>query len=75
MTFTIDPAGTGRGTLSFTDVTKNQPFMFVFYMASPTQGFIQDNSANVVGEARSPRSAGRSRRHRWQEISRSTGAE
>ncbi len=48
--FTIDAAGTGRGTLNFTDVTKNQPFVFIFYMASPAQGFIQDNSANVVAD-------------------------
>ncbi len=50
VTLTIDAAGTGRGTLNFTDVTRNQPFIYVFYMASPTQGFIQDNSANVVGD-------------------------
>jgi hypothetical protein len=47
---TIDAAGTGRGTLNFTDVTKNQPFQYVFYMASPTQGFIQDDSPNVVAD-------------------------
>jgi hypothetical protein len=50
LTLTIDAAGTGRGTLNFTDVTRNQLFQYVFYMASPTQGFIQDNSANVVGD-------------------------
>jgi hypothetical protein len=50
ISLTIDPAGTGRGTLSFTDVTKNQPFNFIFYMASPAQGFIQDNSANIVAD-------------------------
>ncbi len=50
VTLTIDPAGTGRGTLNFTDVTRNQPFIYIFYMASSTQGFIQDNSANVVGD-------------------------
>lgn len=50
VTLTIDAAGTGRGTLNFTDVTRNQPFIYVFYIASPTQGFIQDNSANVVGD-------------------------
>jgi hypothetical protein len=47
---TIDAAGTGRGTLNFTDVTRNQPFQYVFYMASATQGFIQDDSANVVAD-------------------------
>jgi hypothetical protein len=50
VTFTIDAAGTGRGTLNFTDVTRNQPFQYVFYMASATQGFIQDDSANVVAD-------------------------
>ena len=47
---TIDAAGTGRGTLNFTDVTRNQPFQYVFYMASATQGFIQDDSPNVVAD-------------------------
>jgi hypothetical protein len=50
VTLTIDAAGTGRGTLNFTDVTNNQPFVYIFYMASATQGFIQDNSVNVVGD-------------------------
>ena len=50
VTLTIDAAGTGRGTLNFTDVTSNQPFVYIFYMASATQGFIQDNSVNVVGD-------------------------
>jgi hypothetical protein len=47
---TIDAAGTGRGTLNFTDVSRNQAFQYVFYMASATQGFIQDDSANVVAD-------------------------
>src|SRR6202140_4336412 len=50
VTYTIDAAGTGRGTLNFTDVTRNQTFQYVFYMATPTQGFIQDDSANVVAD-------------------------
>src|SRR6202035_5290280 len=50
VTLTIDAAGTGRGTLNFTDVTRNQPFQYVFYLASATQGFIQDDSANVVAD-------------------------
>jgi hypothetical protein len=48
--YTIDPAGTGRGTLTFTDVTSTQKFQFIFYLATPTQGFIQDNSLNVVAD-------------------------
>jgi hypothetical protein len=50
VTLTIDAAGTGRGTLNFTDVTRNQPFQYVFYLASATQGFIQDDSPNVVAD-------------------------
>jgi len=50
VTYTIDAAGTGHGTLNFTDVTRNQTFQYVFYMASATQGFIQDNSTNVVAD-------------------------
>jgi hypothetical protein len=50
VTLTIDAAGTGRGTLNFTDVTRNQSLQYVFYMASPTQGFIQDDSPNVVAD-------------------------
>lgn len=50
VTLTIDAAGSGRGTLNFTDVTTNQPFQYVFYMASATQGFIQDDSPNVVAD-------------------------
>jgi hypothetical protein len=48
--YTIDAAGTGRGTLTFTDTTSTQKFQFIFYMASPTQGFIQDNSLDVVAD-------------------------
>jgi hypothetical protein len=47
---TIDASGSGRGTLNFTDVTRNQLFQYVFYMASATQGFIQDDSGNVVAD-------------------------
>jgi hypothetical protein len=50
VTYAIDAAGTGRGTLSFTDVTRNQPFQYVFYMATATQGYIQDDSPNVVAD-------------------------
>ena len=50
VTLTIDAAGSGRGTLNFTDVTRNQPFQYVFYMASATQGFFQDDSPNVVAD-------------------------
>jgi hypothetical protein len=52
--FAMDTAnpGTGRGTLTFT--ASGSPnagtFSFVFYLASGTQGFIQDTSNGVVGD-------------------------
>ena len=58
VTYTIDPAGTGRGTLNFTDVNRTQDFQFIFYMASLTQGFIQDNSGNIVADGSITRQTG-----------------
>lgn len=49
--YTIDTtvAGTGRGTLTLTD--RNQgTFDFVFYLISPSQAVIQDQSSGVVGD-------------------------
>lgn len=43
-TYTIDAAGTGRGTITFTAQGQNNPFVYVFYLISPTQGFVQDQS-------------------------------
>jgi hypothetical protein len=40
-------AGTGRGTLTFTDASLGT-FQFVFYLTSPSGGVIQDVSANIV---------------------------
>jgi hypothetical protein len=52
--FAIDTAnaGTGRGTLTFTAAGSPNAgtFQFVFYLASATQGFIQDISNGVVGD-------------------------
>jgi hypothetical protein len=42
-TYTIDPSGDGRGTLTFNDSSAGT-FSFIFYLSSPTQGFIQDVS-------------------------------
>lgn len=42
-TYTIDPSGDGRGTLTFTDSSAGT-FSFIFYLSSPTQAFIQDVS-------------------------------
>jgi hypothetical protein len=49
-TYTIDPAGSGRGTLSFTDAKTGYQFSYIFYLASASQGFIQDDSVNVTAD-------------------------
>lgn len=41
--YTIDPSGDGRGTLTFTDSSAGV-FSFIFYLISPTQAVIQDVS-------------------------------
>ncbi len=48
-TYTIDPAGSGRGTITFTAGSAGT-FTFVFYLTSPTQGFLQDQSPNVIAD-------------------------
>jgi len=50
-TYAIDTnnAGTGRGTLTFTD-SKLGTFQFVFYLTSSSGGVIQDASKNNVGD-------------------------
>jgi hypothetical protein len=50
-TYQFDPAnaGSGRGTLTFTDATIGQ-FTFVFYLSSQGQGVIQDTSGGVVAD-------------------------
>ncbi|HZC66307.1 MAG TPA: hypothetical protein VE545_07020 [Candidatus Dormibacteraeota bacterium] len=47
---TIDPAGSGRGTVTFTDSRSGFQFLYIFYLANATQGFIQDNSVNSVSD-------------------------
>jgi hypothetical protein len=47
-TYTIDPGGSGRGTVTFSVSGQANAFTYVFYLISPTQGFIQDQSLNVV---------------------------
>jgi hypothetical protein len=49
-TYSIDPSGDGRGTLTLTDQRTGDQFIYVFYLASPSQGFIQDESNNVVAD-------------------------
>ena len=46
--YTIDSAGSGRGTFTFTDSSLGT-FAFVFYLFSPTQGLVLDESAGVIG--------------------------
>jgi hypothetical protein len=52
-TYSIDVAnaGSGRGTATFDDPTGVGTITFVFYLFSPTQGFIQDNSTAVAAVA------------------------
>lgn len=47
-TYTIDAAGSGRGTITFTAQGQQNAFQYVFYMVSPTQLFVQDQSLNIV---------------------------
>jgi hypothetical protein len=46
---TANVAGSGRGTVTFTDSNLGV-FSFVFYLISPTQAFIQDTSAGIIGD-------------------------
>ena len=50
-TYALDAtnAGTGRGTLTFTD-SKAGTFSFIFYLVSPTKAVIQDNSPGIVAD-------------------------
>lgn len=47
-TYTIDPSGNGRGTITFSVQGFKDSFTYVFYLISPTQAFVQDQSLNVV---------------------------
>jgi len=51
MTYQIDPnyPGSGRGTATFTD-SKLGTYSYIFYMNTPSQGVIQDNSQNIVAD-------------------------
>ena len=48
--YTIDSAGSGRGTITFTEPGVTGTFNFVFYLISPTQGFLQDQTANFEAD-------------------------
>jgi len=49
--YTIDTSfpGSGRGVVTFKDSSKGT-FTFIFYMRSASEGVIQDNSPNLVGD-------------------------
>jgi hypothetical protein len=47
-TYTIDSAGSGRGTLTFTDSSLGT-FSYVFYLFSPTQAVVLETSNAVIG--------------------------
>lgn len=49
MTYTVDPGGNGRGTMTFTD-SKSGTYSFVFYLSSPTQAVIQDVSSGFTSD-------------------------
>jgi hypothetical protein len=46
--YTIDPSGNGRGTITFTVQGFKDSFTYVFYLISPTQAFVQDQSNAIV---------------------------
>jgi hypothetical protein len=52
MTYNVDTnfAGSGRATVSFLDSSNKLPYQFIVYMASETQGVVQDNGPGIVGD-------------------------
>jgi hypothetical protein len=49
-TYTIDSAGSGRGTITYNVSGQKNTFMYVFYMISPTQAVVQDQSIGIVAD-------------------------
>jgi len=49
-TYTIDPQGSGRGTITYNVQGQKNTFTYVFYLISPTQGVIQDQSIGIVAD-------------------------
>jgi hypothetical protein len=47
--YSIDPSGNGRGTMTFTDSNKGT-YSFIYYLSSPTQGVIQDVSTGLTSD-------------------------
>jgi hypothetical protein len=52
MTYDVDQnfPGSGRVTISFLDSSNSKPYQFIAYMASASQGVIQDNGPGIVGD-------------------------
>jgi hypothetical protein len=52
MTYQVDTnfPGSGRVAVSFLDSSNSKPYQFIIYMASATQGVIQDNSPGIIGD-------------------------
>ena len=46
-TYTIDAAGSGRGTFTFTD--SSGTFSYIFYLYSPTQAVLLETSTGLIG--------------------------
>ena len=47
-TYTIDAAGSGRGTFTFTDSSAGT-FSYIFYLYSPTQAVLLETSSGLIG--------------------------
>lgn len=48
--YTIDSSGDGRGTITFSATGQKNMFQYVFYLISPTQAVIQDQSIGIVAD-------------------------
>jgi hypothetical protein len=49
-TYTIDSSGDGRGTVAYNVSGQKNTFQYVFYLVSPNQAFIQDQSIGIVAD-------------------------
>lgn len=49
-TYTIDSSGSGRGTITYNISGQKNTFSYVFYLISPTQAVVQDQSIGIVAD-------------------------
>jgi hypothetical protein len=49
-TYTIDSGGSGRGTITYSVPGQKNAFTYVFYLISPTQAVVQDQSVGIVAD-------------------------